>query len=88
MTLAIIAGAGALPAALTAALPMRPFIAALDGFSPEGLTPDLTFRIERLYPFFQALHAAGVVRLPRDRPRSISCTAVRARVPSGQTSAT
>ena len=63
MTLAIIAGAGALPAALTAALPMRPFIAALDGFSPEGLTPDLTFRIERLYPFFQALHAAGITEI-------------------------
>ncbi|GAB1363296.1 hypothetical protein MASR1M32_25320 [Rhodobacter sp.] len=63
MTLAIIAGAGALPAALVAALPERPFIAALDGFPPEGLAPDLTFRIERLFPFFAALHDAGIRRI-------------------------
>lgn len=76
MTLAIIAGAGALPAALVAALPKRPFIAALDGFPPEGLAPDLTFRIERLFPFFAALHDAGIrqvafagaVRRPRLDP--------------------
>ncbi|MFZ1468935.1 MAG: UDP-2,3-diacylglucosamine diphosphatase LpxI [Paracoccaceae bacterium] len=60
MTLALIAGAGALPAALAAALPQRPFIAAVDGFAPEGLTPDLSFRVERLFPFFQALHQAGI----------------------------
>ena len=63
MTLALIAGAGALPAALAAALPRRPFIAALDGFQPEGLTPDLTFRIERLFPFFQALHTAQITEI-------------------------
>jgi hypothetical protein len=63
MTLALIAGAGALPAALAAAQATRPFVAAMEGFAPEGLTPDLTFRIERLYPFFAALHAAGVTRV-------------------------
>lgn len=63
MTLALIAGAGALPAALSAAQQQRPFVAAMEGFAPEGLTPDLTFRIERLYPFFAALHAAGVTRV-------------------------
>jgi DUF1009 family protein len=63
MTLALIAGAGALPAALVQALPSRPFIAAMEGFPPEGLTPDLTFRIERLYPFFNALHDAGVTQI-------------------------
>ena len=63
MTLAIIAGSGALPAALVAALPQRPFIAALEGFVPEELTPDLSFRIERLYPFFNALHEAGVKKV-------------------------
>jgi DUF1009 family protein len=63
MTLALIAGAGALPAALAATLAERPFIAALDGFPPEGLAPDLTFRIERLYPFFAALHAEGITRI-------------------------
>ncbi|VDC31592.1 LpxI family protein [Pseudogemmobacter humi] len=63
MTVAIIAGGGALPAALAAAAPARPFIAALDGFPPEGLVPDLTFRIERLCPFFAALHEAGVTQV-------------------------
>ncbi|NGM46710.1 LpxI family protein [Rhodobacter sp. SGA-6-6] len=63
MTLALIAGAGALPAALVKALPQRPFVAALEGFPPEKLAPDLTFRIERLYPFFAALHQAGVTRV-------------------------
>jgi DUF1009 family protein len=60
---AIIAGAGALPAALVAALPQRPFVAAVDGFAPAGLTPDLTFRVERLVPFLRALEEAGVTRL-------------------------
>lgn len=63
MSLGIIAGAGALPAALVASVPERPFVAALDGFAPFGLTPDLSFRIERLYPFFNALHDAGVTRV-------------------------
>lgn len=76
MTLALIAGAGALPAALVAALPTRPFIAAPEGFFPEGLTVNLSFRIERLFPFFSALHDAGIrkvafagaVRRPRLDP--------------------
>jgi hypothetical protein len=63
MTVGLIAGAGVLPAALAAVLAERPFIAALDGFPPAGLTPDLTFRIERLYPFFNALHDAGVTQV-------------------------
>lgn len=63
MSTALIAGAGALPGVLVRAMAERPFIAALDGFSPEGLTPNLTFRIERLYPFFAALHDAGVTRV-------------------------
>ncbi len=35
----------------------------MEGFAPEGLTPDLTFRIERLFPFFAALHGAGITRV-------------------------
>lgn len=60
MTLALIAGAGGLPAALVAALPERPFVAALDGFTPTGVAPDLTFRVERLMPFLRQLQDQGV----------------------------
>lgn len=60
---AIVAGAGALPAALAAALPERPFVAALEGFAPAGLTPDLTFRLERLVPFLDRLVDEGVARV-------------------------
>lgn len=74
--LALIAGAGALPAALVAALPDRPLICALEGFSPQGLTPDLSFRIERLVPALRQLQDrgitevafAGAVRRPRLDP--------------------
>lgn len=74
--LALIAGQGALPAALVSALPTRPLICALDGFVPDGLTTDITFRIERLAPFLRDLDArgitevvfAGAVRRPRLDP--------------------
>eukprot|EP01031_Cornospumella_fuschlensis_P013737 gene13737-16790_t len=46
--LAIIAGAGGLPAALVAACADRPLVCALEGFAPAGLTPDQSFRVERL----------------------------------------
>jgi DUF1009 family protein len=61
--LALIAGRGALPLALVEALPERPYICALDGFAPEGLTPDLTFRIERLVPFLRHLGDQGITRV-------------------------
>ena len=60
---ALIAGAGGLPAALVTALSERPLIAALDGWSPEGLSPDVTFRIERLVPFLDGLTDRGVSRV-------------------------
>lgn len=60
---ALIAGRGALPATLVAAAPDRPFVAAMEGFAPDGLTPDLTFRLERLMPCLAALHRAGVTRV-------------------------
>ncbi|MFN3846163.1 MAG: LpxI family protein [Paracoccaceae bacterium] len=56
---AIIAGAGRLPAAVAGAL-TAPLVCALAGFQPDGLVPDLVFRIERLVPFFGALEDAGV----------------------------
>lgn len=59
---AIVAGRGGLPAAVAAACD-APLVAALDGFAPEGLRPDMTFRIERLMPFLAALQDAGVGRV-------------------------
>lgn len=59
---AIIAGAGLLPAALARALD-RPLVCALEGYAPEGLVPDMRFRVERLVPFFHALEDAGVTQV-------------------------
>ncbi|HRK42871.1 MAG TPA: UDP-2,3-diacylglucosamine diphosphatase LpxI [Gemmobacter sp.] len=60
--IAIISGAGRLPAALAATLD-EPLICALDGFPPEGLVPDLVFRVERLVPFLRELTDRGVERV-------------------------
>lgn len=60
MKTALIAGQGRLPAALAAAMAEPPLVAAMDGFAPEGLTVDLTFRVERLVPFLRALERDGV----------------------------
>ena len=57
---AIIAGQGRLPAALAAAMPQVPLVAAMDGFAPDGLPTDLSFRVERLVPFLRALERDGV----------------------------
>jgi hypothetical protein len=58
--LALIAGAGALPAALAERLPEAPLVCALDGTVPEGLAVDLVFRFERLAPFLRALGDRGI----------------------------
>lgn len=57
---ALIAGQGCLPAALARAMAEPPLVAAMDGFAPDGLTVDLTFRVERLVPFLRALERDGV----------------------------
>ncbi len=74
--LAVIAGQGALPGAIVAALPDHPLICALDGFAPAGLAVDLTFRLERLALLLRELENrgitdvifAGAVRRPRLDP--------------------
>ena len=60
---AIIAGTGALTATLCARVETRPLIAALDGFAPAGIVPDVTFRVERLVPFLNYLLDQDVTRV-------------------------
>ena len=61
--LALIAGQGALPAAVIAAMLDRPVVCALDGFALDGVTADLTFRLERLMPTLRALSGQGVTEV-------------------------
>ncbi len=61
--LALIAGSGLLPAALIAALPERPLVCAFHGFAPDGVDPDLSFRLERLLPFQRALRGRGITEV-------------------------
>lgn len=60
---ALIAGQGALPAALIAALSPRPLICALDGFAPQGIDIDQVFRIERLALFLRYLQDQGITQV-------------------------
>ena len=60
MGLALIAGQGALPAAVVAALPSRPLVSALSGQRPDGLTPDIVFQIETLGSFLEDLSRRGI----------------------------
>lgn len=64
MTLtALIAGRGALPAALLAVMDPAPLVCALDGFAPDGVTVDQVFRVERLALFLRWLEDQGVRRV-------------------------
>ncbi|TJZ93726.1 LpxI family protein [Paracoccus gahaiensis] len=59
--IALIAGQGALAPAVAACLD-DPLVYTLQGFAPEGL-PATPFRLERLIPFMDELHAQGVTRV-------------------------
>jgi len=58
--LALIAGQGGLPAAIVGAAPGPVLVCELQGFAPEGLTPDIRFRIEHLGSLIADLTARGV----------------------------
>lgn len=58
--LALIAGQGALPGVLVASLETAPLVASLEGFPPEGLSPDISFRIEHLGSLLKQLQERGV----------------------------
>ncbi len=61
--LALITGAGGLPAAVAGALPERPMVCALEGFAPDQLKPDITFRIETLGRLLKLLKDTGIRRV-------------------------
>ena len=61
--LALIAGTGRLPEYVAEHADGPVTIAALEGFTPEHLTPQTTFRIERLGSFLAELTQAGVTRV-------------------------
>ena len=63
MSLALITGRGALPQVVAAAQDTPPLICALDGHAPDGLSPDMTFRIERLGGFLHDLTQRGVTQV-------------------------
>lgn len=61
--LALVCGAGRLPAYVGAAQPEPPFICALEGHDPAGVTVDLFFRFERLGTLLNDLRAKGMTQV-------------------------
>lgn len=61
--LALVSGRGALPATVAQAQPVRPLICVLEGFDPDDLKADMTFRLERLGSFLEDLKARGVTEV-------------------------
>jgi len=59
---ALIAGRGRLPAAVAAEMD-RPLICSLRGNDPDGLEPEITFRLEHLGTLLQTLSARGVTEV-------------------------
>lgn len=60
MGLALICGTGDLPGRIVAAQDTRPLICVLEGFDPEGLDADLTFRLETIGSLLVDLKDQGV----------------------------
>ena len=58
--LALIAGAGALPGVVARAQEQMPLVCALEGFAPDDLAADLTFRLETLGTLFAELTERGI----------------------------
>lgn len=83
--LALVTGRGALPAAVAAAQVVRPLICTLEGHLPDGLTPDIPFRIEHLGTLFSTLKTHGVTEIclcgAIDRPQIDLSQADRATLP-------
>lgn len=61
--LALIAGAGQLPAEVAARAAGRPLICAMEGSPPDAVDAELTFRLEQLGSLLARLQAAGVTEV-------------------------
>jgi hypothetical protein len=61
--LALFAGTGGLPPALLARLGTRPLVFSLDGHAPQGIAPDIVFRVERLGTLIADLKARGATEV-------------------------
>ncbi|MGV6847773.1 MAG: LpxI family protein [Marinibacterium sp.] len=61
--LALIAGRGALPAALIERLETRPMVCSLEGFQPDGVAVDRVFRLEKLGSVLKSLRRDGVTEI-------------------------
>ena len=62
MSLALIAGRGRLPAEVAGAQEVPPLICGYEGVTLEGLTADLTFRLETLGTLLVTLGEKGVTK--------------------------
>lgn len=58
--LALISGSGELPTRVASQLKAWPLVCALDGFPPDELIPEVTFRLETLGSFLRVLAERGV----------------------------
>lgn len=63
MSLALICGTGQLPAKIVAAQASRPLVCVLDGFAPDDLEADLTFRLETIGTLLVSLGEKGVTEV-------------------------
>lgn len=58
--LALVSGRGKLPASVVASQQDKPLICVLEGFSPDGLEADITFRLEHLGTLIAEMKSRGV----------------------------
>ena len=58
--LALVSGRGSLPASIAEALVKPPLVCVLEGFAPEGLAADITFKLEHLGTLLSTLTERGV----------------------------
>ena len=63
MTLALVCGTGDLPAKIASVQEEKPIICVLEGFAPNGLQADLTFRLETLGSLLIRLGHEGVTQV-------------------------